>query len=136
MAEETPNPASDARPGDPCVMVIFGATGDLTKRKLLPTLYNLAKKNLVAKDFALIGFAIEPLNDDQFRDQVRKDLVEFAGAPADCEFCNWLLERLYYVSGVLKVAAAYGRLKSVFAEAEQKQVTKTNSLYYLVKAPA
>src|ERR1051326_2178499 len=79
MAEETPNTTAETRLGDPCVMVIFGASGDLTKRKLLPTLYNLAKKDLVSKDFALIGFAIEKLTNDEFREQVRNDLVEFAG---------------------------------------------------------
>ena len=45
------------RPGDPCVMVIFGASGDLTKRKLIPALYNLAKDNLLSKEFALVGIA-------------------------------------------------------------------------------
>jgi len=117
-------------------MVIFGASGDLTKRKLLPTLYNMAKKDLVSSDFALVGFAIEPLSDDQFRDLVRKDLVEFAGAPADCKFCDWLLERLYYVGGDLKDAAAYGKLKSLLTEADKKHGTKGNYLYYLATAPA
>ena len=45
------------RPGDPCVMVIFGASGDLTKRKLIPALYNLAKDNLLSKEFAVVGIA-------------------------------------------------------------------------------
>ena len=87
MAETNAAPVQ-ARPGDPCVMVIFGASGDLTKRKLLPTLYNLAKNDAVSADFALVGFAIEPLSDDEFRELVRKDLVEFAGAPPQCKFCE------------------------------------------------
>src|SRR5205085_3062655 len=66
---------------------------------------------------------------------VRKGVVEFAGAPADCKFCDWLLERLYYIAGDLRDAAAYERLKAVLAEADQKHGTKGNYLYYLATAP-
>ena len=55
------------RTGDACAMVIFGASGDLTKRKLIPALYNLAKENLLSKEFALIGFARSEMSSDQFR---------------------------------------------------------------------
>src|SRR2546429_5227347 len=75
--------AHPVRPGDPCAFVIFGASGDLTKRKLLPALYNLAKKQLIPKDFALVGCANQPFNDDDFRRQVRQDLKEFAATPDD-----------------------------------------------------
>ena len=51
------NHTGAGRPGDPCIMVIFGASGDLTKRKLIPALYNLAKDNLLSKEFALVGMA-------------------------------------------------------------------------------
>ena len=135
MAEETDKATARVRAGDPCAMVIFGASGDLTKRKLIPTLYNLAKKDLVADDFALIGFAIEPLSDDQFREMVRKDLTEFAGAPPHCKFCEWLLERLYYMSGDLRDPASYARLKTLLEEVDQKHNTRGNYLYYLATAP-
>src|SRR5215469_11123666 len=85
------------RPGDSCcAMVIFGASGDLTKRKLLPALYNLAKKDLLPKDFALVGCATQETNQEEFRKRVRSDLKEFGGVPDGCTFCDWLLERLYY----------------------------------------
>ena len=135
MAEETPQLETEARLGDPCTMVIFGASGDLTKRKLLPTLYNLAEKGVVSKDFALIGFAIEPLSHEQFRDLVKKDLAEFAKAPEGCKSCEWLLERLYYVSGDLRDAAAYDRLKSLLTEVNEKHKTNGNYLYYLAITP-
>ncbi|MGA2598757.1 MAG: glucose-6-phosphate dehydrogenase [Bryobacteraceae bacterium] len=134
MPETNATPVQ-ARPGDPCVMVIFGASGDLTKRKLLPTLYNLAKNDAVSADFALIGFAIEPLSDDQFRELVRKDLVEFAGAPPQCKFCEWLLERVYYVSGDLRDTAAYEHLKSLLVEVDARHNTRGNFLYYLATRP-
>ena len=80
-------------------MVIFGASGDLTKRMLLPSLYHLAKKKLLPKDFALVGCAIDEMSEEEYRNRVRADLQQFAGAPDDCKFCDWLIERLYYLHG-------------------------------------
>jgi hypothetical protein len=57
------------RPSDPCVMVIFGACGDLTKRKLMPALYNLAKDNLLARQFAVVGSARRPMTTESFREK-------------------------------------------------------------------
>ena len=70
--------AVGGRPGDPCVMVIFGAGGDLTRRKLLPALYNLATANLLSREFAVVGLAREPMNSEQFRDKFREDIKTFA----------------------------------------------------------
>jgi glucose-6-phosphate 1-dehydrogenase len=117
-------------------MVIFGASGDLTKRKLLPALYNLAKKNLLPKDFALVGCANQEISQDEFRSRVKNDLKEFAGATDDCGFCNWLLERLYYASGDFRDPAAYQRLKPMLAEMEQKHGTRGNYFYYLATTPS
>ena len=58
------------RPGDPCIMVIFGAAGDLTQRKLIPALYNLAKVDLLPREFAILGVAHNPMSDDEFRNFV------------------------------------------------------------------
>ena len=135
MAEETANGPGQVRPGDPCILVIFGASGDLTKRKLLPTLYNLAKKNLVSEDFALVGFAIDAMSDDQYREVVRKSLQEFGGAPDRCKFCDWLLGRTYYISGDLRDPAAFERLKTVLGEVDAKHGTHGNYLYYLATTP-
>ncbi|MGH9623898.1 MAG: glucose-6-phosphate dehydrogenase [Bryobacteraceae bacterium] len=128
--------AEHGRRGDPCTMVIFGATGDLTKRKLIPTLFNLAKKKLLPSDFALVGFALDPMSEDGFRALVREDLTQFAGAPETCAFCDWLLERLYYCSGDFQQAAAYECLKQRLAEIEQQHHTHGNYFYYLATAPA
>src|SRR5438093_13388249 len=104
------------RPGDRCAMVIFGATGDLTRRKLIPALYNLAKKNLLPDDFALVGVAIDPLSVDEFRRRVEADLHEFSSAPDECHFCEWLLQRLYYLSGDFRDPALYAHLRETLAE--------------------
>lgn len=123
------------RPGDRCVMVIFGASGDLTKRKLLPALYNLAKRNLLPKEFALVGCASPDFSEDDYRKRVRSDLHEFAGAEENCPFCDWLIERLYYLAGDFEDAGFYGRLKPLLAEVDQKHDTSGNYLYYLATTP-
>src|SRR5258708_23660466 len=123
------------RPADSCALVIFGATGDLNKRKLLPALYNLAKKDLLPKGFALIGCATQDISQDEFRNRVKSDLKEFAGAAGDCPFCAWLLERLYYTSGDFRDPAAYERLKPLLAEMEEKHGTRGNYFYYLATTP-
>src|SRR5208283_1885911 len=66
------------RAGDPCVMVIFGGAGDLTKRKLLPALYNLATENLLSREFAIVAVARESMSTEQFRDKFRQDIKQFA----------------------------------------------------------
>jgi glucose-6-phosphate 1-dehydrogenase len=124
------------RPGDRCAMVIFGATGDLTRRKLIPALYNLAKKNLLPEDFALVGVAIDPLSVDEFRRRVEADLHEFSSAPDECHFCEWLLQRLDYLSGDFRDPALYAHLRETLAEVDQKHGTQGNYLYYLATTPA
>src|SRR6516162_3150290 len=86
-------------PGDPCAMVIFGASGDLTRRKLIPALYNLAKENLLSKEFALIGFARPELSTEQFRDKCSEEIRQFATTSIDPDTWHWLARRMYYVSG-------------------------------------
>src|ERR1700683_4788111 len=99
------------RPGDPCVMVIFGASGDFTKRKLIPALYNLAKDNLLSKEFALVGFARNELTTEQFRDMIGKEIGEYATTKVDADLWHWLARRIYYLSGDFDDPPAYERLR-------------------------
>lgn len=124
------------RPGDPCAMVIFGVTGDLTKRKLIPALYNLAKKKLLPMEFALVGVAIDDIPRDKFLTQLRKDLQEFGAAPEQCSFCDWLLERTEYISGDFRDAGTYRKLKQLLDDLEQKHSTHGNIFYYLATIPS
>jgi glucose-6-phosphate 1-dehydrogenase len=123
------------RPADPCVMVIFGASGDLTKRMLLPSLYHLAKKKLLPKEFALLGCAIDNMTQDDFRNRVRSDLREFGGAPDNCKFCDWLVERLYYISGDFQQPDTYQRIKALLAEVDKDHGTSGSYFYYLATSP-
>src|SRR5437868_12421773 len=88
--EQTPH---FGRAAGPCAMVLFGAAGDLTKRKLVPALFNLAKAKLLPEDFAMIGVSVDDLSPEQFRNQVTGFLQ-----PQDrsLETLHWFTERLQY----------------------------------------
>jgi glucose-6-phosphate 1-dehydrogenase len=122
-------------PGDPCAMVIFGASGDLTKRKLIPALCNLAKDNLLSREFALVGFARPEMSHEQFRDKCGEELKQYATGQVDPDLWHWLARRLYYVSGDFADPAAYQRLKTVLAEADKEHGTRGNYFKYLATAP-
>src|SRR5579872_2369037 len=135
MPSTSSNPQQTVRPGDRCCLVIFGASGDLTKRKLLPSLYNLAKKDLLPKEFALVGCANQTFSEEEFRKQLRADLTQFAGAPERCKFCDWLIERLYYLAGDFQDPAYYQSLKPLLAGVAEKHGTQGNYFYYLATTP-
>ena len=123
------------RVGDPCIITIFGASGDLTTRKLLPALYNLRRSEVLSDDFAVLGVAVDDMTEDQFRDKVRSDIREYAGAPADCSVCDWLAERVYYLTGDFRDPQTYERVKQRIAELDERHATHGNYLYYLATAP-
>src|ERR1700689_4421720 len=104
MAFETQH---GAHSGDPCAMVIFGASGDLTKRKLIPALYNLAKDHLLAKEFAVIGFARNDMTTEEFRSKLTDEIKEFATTDVDNDLWKWFFERIYYVQGEFNDPQAY-----------------------------
>ena len=76
-------------------MVIFGASGDLTKRKLIPALYNLAKDNLLSKEFALVGFARSNMTSEQFREKIGEEINQFATTKVDPDLWHWFSRRIY-----------------------------------------
>ena len=78
MPEQVSDEQKTLHTGPPCVMVIFGAAGDLTKRKLIPALYNLKKSKLLSDNFAVIGVARAEMNDDYFRNRLNDEISEFA----------------------------------------------------------
>src|SRR4029077_11625600 len=84
------------KPAGPCVMVVFGAAGDLTQRKLVPALYNLAKDNLLPANFAVVGVSFDDLSPDAFREQVTQFLDK---EDHTTEAWRCFNERLYYERG-------------------------------------
>jgi glucose-6-phosphate 1-dehydrogenase len=119
----------------PCVMVIFGASGDLTKRKLIPALCNLAQGKLLSSRFAIIGFSFDSITTEAFRAQLTKDIKEFATERVDPKLWDWFLERIYYVQGDFQDPAAYEKLKAQIASAEKTHSTQGNRFFYLAVAP-
>lgn len=89
-------------PAPPCALVIFGASGDLTKRKLIPALHYLAKSNLVSTSSAVIGVGLPAMTDEEFREKVGDDLKEFATSPVDPARWEKARPRFSYVSGELR----------------------------------
>jgi len=124
-----------AKPADSCILVIFGAAGDLTSRKLIPALYNLGKSGHLPKDFAVVGFAVDDLAEDEFCEKVRKDIQQFAPEPIDHELCAWLLSRLRYLRGDFRDRAKYDELKTLLAQLDEQYHTPGNYFYYLATAP-
>jgi glucose-6-phosphate 1-dehydrogenase len=119
----------------PCVMVIFGATGDLTKRKLIPALCNLAQENLLSKQFAIIGFASNDYNTDSFRKLLADEVPKYAPAPIKPELWSWFNERIYYVKGDFGDSEAFKRLQLQIEDADKKHNTEGNKFFYLAVAP-
>jgi glucose-6-phosphate 1-dehydrogenase len=122
-------------PGDPCVMVIFGASGDLTKRKLIPALYNLARERLLSQEFAVVGIARRSMDHETFREKLTQDIKEFATGSIDPDLWHWFARRLYYLSGDLQDDHTYQQLQGLLAKIDKEHGTRGNYFYYLATAP-
>ena len=133
-ALQEPKSQTDEQPlqaAEPCVIVIFGAAGDLTKRLLMPALYNLARSQLLPQEFAIVGFARHQMSNDDFRTKISQDIQEFATVPVDPQVWNWFEQRLYYLTGNFDEQSAYGQLKELLTTVDTERGTKGNYLYYL-----
>jgi glucose-6-phosphate 1-dehydrogenase len=138
MSEPTnthPSNEPPPRKADPCVMAIFGAGGDLTKRKLFPALLNLASAKLLPEELAIIGFANNDFTNESFRESLSKEIKQFASCEITPQLWDWFVQRIYYVRGDFKDPQSYQYLKGQIAEAEKKHNTHGNVLYYLAVAP-
>src|SRR5215470_6931261 len=116
MNHEHSNFSSSA---SPCVMTICGAAGDLTKRKLIPALCNLAQEKLLPEQFAIVGFSVDDFTTDSFRKMLLEEIPKFA-SPIDPELLGWMVGRVYYIKGDFQDPEAYQRLEQQIAEADKK----------------
>ena len=128
--------ATTARPADPCCLVIFGASGDLTHRLLVPALYNLAAAGLLPDAFGLIGVARSPSSSEAFREDLAKSLPQFAGRPIDQKVLKHVLGCVAYVQGDPDDDATYTKIGQELARIERERSTRGNRLFYLATPPA
>jgi glucose-6-phosphate 1-dehydrogenase len=128
--------ATSARPADPCSLVIFGASGDLTHRLLVPALYNLAASALLPEAFALIGVARSKSSSEAFRDDLARCLPKFATRDIDERVVKRLLACVTYVEGEPDDEATYKKIGEQLARIERERDTKGNRLFYLATPPA
>jgi glucose-6-phosphate 1-dehydrogenase len=129
-------PEAQPAPAPPCAMVIFGATGDLTKRKLIPALYNLVTGSLLPESFAIVGVGRTPLSEKKFRERMAEDLKEFATDGLDPARVDWLVSRIFYVSGDYGDSETFHRLRDRLAEIDKKLGTGGCYLFYLAVPPS
>src|SRR5881398_594964 len=95
-SHDYPDPNSSA---SPCVMTICGATGDLTERKLIPALCNLAEEKLLPEQFAVVGFSADDFTTESFRKNLMQEIPKFAVSPIAPQLLDWMCQRTYYVKG-------------------------------------
>jgi glucose-6-phosphate 1-dehydrogenase len=137
--EHEPNPLVEGLerlPVHPTTMVIFGASGDLAKRKLLPAIYNLAHEGALPELFNLIGVSRSEMSDDEFREGARKAITEFSRRDTDEKVLDALLDRMRYVAGTFDDDSMYDRLEKALDEYDEEADIEFNRLFYLSTAPS
>jgi glucose-6-phosphate 1-dehydrogenase len=133
MTDATPRPAQKP---DPCSLVVFGASGDLTHRLLLPALYNLARSGLLPDAFTLVGVARSPMSNDAFRDDLAQALRRFAAGPLDEGIARQLVGNAIYLPADADDPASFTRLGEALQKEETARHVPANRLYYLATPPA
>jgi len=116
----------------PTTIVIFGASGDLTHRKLVPALYNLARKKRLPAQTRIVGFARRPYDDAAFRQEMQAGVQQFSPQTFDPTLWGAFAEQLHYFRGDLETVEDYQKLKLWLEELEGGPV---NRLYYTATAP-
>jgi glucose-6-phosphate 1-dehydrogenase len=123
-----------AQPAPPCALVIFGAGGDLTRRLLVPALYNLRRERLLPEDFSIVGVARGDKDDKAFRQGVEASLREFTNSSQNGADWQWLRERMFYLKGEFEDPNTYRLLHERLAR-DGKGSPGRNALFYLATPP-
>ena len=137
--KEAENPLAaglERLPVHPTTLTIFGATGDLSKRKLLPALYNLAHEGALPERFNLIGSSRSEMSDDEFREMARESIEEFSRRETDDKVLAALLDGIRYVAGSFDDASVYEQLDKATRELDEEAGIVFNRVYYLSTAPS
>ncbi len=138
IAQENPlaEGLHDYRVADPSIMVIFGATGDLSSKKLLPALYNLAKQRLLPPGFAVVGAAIDDLNDDSYRKHAADVISQHSRTqPVDGTVLQAFLQATFYVKVDFSKLEDFRTLQRKLQELDQSRHTAGNRVFYCATPP-
>jgi glucose-6-phosphate 1-dehydrogenase len=119
----------------PAAIVIFGASGDLTRRKLMPALYSLAHQGLLPPESAIVGFARTRWTDDEFREQMREGIETLGHTQVDEDVWGGFARRLSYISGSFTDESVFVELREVLRELDESRGTRGNRMFYLATAP-
>src|SRR5712671_6341515 len=122
--------------GDPCIMVIFGAAGDLTARMLIPALYNLARADLLSKEFAVLGVARAQMTDEDFRKRILEDVKQYCGDCINDALWDSFSRRFYYLAGDFNDDKVFPQIKDRLAQIDREHATRQNFFYYMATAPS
>ncbi len=134
IGEERPAGATGA---DPCIMVIFGASGDLTKRLLMPAFYNLACDGLFPANCAIVGIAMDELTTEEFRGRMSEDIKKFSTRKEfDPQVWDGFVRRLYYTPGKFDDPAAFQRLAELVTRLDGEYQAQGNILFYMATPPS
>ena len=122
---------------EPCIMVIFGATGDLTKRKLFPALYNLAKEKFLPENFAIVGVGRQEMETEEFRRKIISELKEFVGDGTDKKLLQWFNERTFYTGGDFdEDKKLFKDIKKLLNDVGKQFNIPPNYFYYMATPPS
>jgi glucose-6-phosphate 1-dehydrogenase len=121
---------------EPCVIVVFGATGDLTQRKILPAIYNLRRAGLLPAETSVVGFSRRPLSDDQFRSMMRKAVDEHSRVKVEDGLWDDFAEGLFYQPGDFADRSAFRDLSERLEQVDAARGTRGNLLFYLATPPS
>ncbi|MDE0142667.1 MAG: glucose-6-phosphate dehydrogenase [Caldilineaceae bacterium] len=136
ILEEAPDIHQQFQVSSPALMVIFGASGDLANRKLLPAIYRLSQQRLLPPNFVILGYARSPLSDDELRQRARASMM--ANPEVEFQSADWDLfaPRLYYVSGEYDDVEGFQRLRDRMTMLEEQWSIGGNRLFYLSTPPS
>lgn len=123
------------RTPEPQIVVIFGASGDLTQRKLVPAMYQLKREGRLPGEFTIVGVARRDWSHDYFRQQMREGIEQFSTGIQNEELWNDFAQGLYYCSGNIDEPESYQKLKAFLAELDGRRGTQGNRVFYLSVAP-
>src|SRR5215469_2019411 len=129
MVNRGPDPAGS------CVLAIFGITGDLTRRLLLPALYNLERHRLLPSSFAMVGFALSDMNEDQLRQNFEDDLKQHLGSDADLDLVHSIVSRIGFVLADFESQSGWQKFHQILSDFDRDRHTGGNYLFYMATAP-